>query len=199
MKLFYVPKTRASRPRWLLEELGVPYELVRLDPSKGETKTPEHTARHPLQHVPVLETEDGALFESAAICLRLADLYPEKKLVPPPGTHERALLYQWLFYGMTELEPKVAALAKERANKTAPEAQPMKDAHAAVAKVVAPLEKVLAGREYLVGGAFSVADVVVGSVVFWASRLGAVNDSPNVSAWLARLTARPAYKKATAD
>lgn len=199
MKLFYVPKTRASRPRWLLEELGVPYELVRLDPSKGETKTPEHTARHPLQHVPVLETDEGALFESAAICLRLADLYPEKKLVPAPGTHQRALLYQWLFYGMTEVEPKVSALAKERAAKTAPDAQPMKDAQAAVARVVAPLEQALAGREHLVGGSFSVADVVLGSIVFWASRLGAVRDSPNVSAWLARLTARPAFKRATAD
>lgn len=199
MKLFYVPKTRASRPRWVLEELGVPYELVRLDPSKGETKTPEHTARHPLQHVPVLETERGALFESAAICLHLADLHPEKGLAPAPGTHERGLLYQWLFYGMSELEPKVSAVAKERAAKTAPDAPAMKDAQAAAAKVLAPLEKALAGREYLVGGAFSVADVVLGAVAFWASRLGAVTDSPNVSAWLARLTARPAYKKATAD
>ena len=76
MKLYYVPKTRAVRPRWLLEELGVPYELVRLDPARGETRTPEHLARQPLGHVPVLEDGELRLFESSAICLHLAERGP---------------------------------------------------------------------------------------------------------------------------
>ena len=94
MKLYYVPKTRASRPRWVLEELGVPYELVRLDPARAETRSAEHLERHPLGHVPVLEDRGQQIFESGAICLHLADLFPEKRLLPPPGSVERGLAYQ---------------------------------------------------------------------------------------------------------
>ncbi|HET8734196.1 MAG TPA: glutathione S-transferase N-terminal domain-containing protein, partial [Anaeromyxobacteraceae bacterium] len=76
MKLYYVPKTRASRPRWVLEELGVPYDLVRLVPGPEGTRAPEHLARHPLGHVPVLEDRGHLVFESGAICMHLADLPP---------------------------------------------------------------------------------------------------------------------------
>ena len=111
MRLYYVPRTRAGRPRWVLEELGIPYELVRLDPARGETRSPEHLSRQPLGHVPALEDEGGLLFESAAICLYLAEKYPEKGLVPPPGSRGRGLTYQWLFYAMTELEPPCVAIS----------------------------------------------------------------------------------------
>src|SRR5438105_1904684 len=114
MKLFYVPRTRSSRPRWLLEEMGVPFELVRLTPP--DARKPEHLALHPLGHVPVLQDGDFTLFESAAISLYLAEKFPEKKMLPPPGTRERALVYQWLFYAMTEVEPGCVELMKDRAN-----------------------------------------------------------------------------------
>jgi glutathione S-transferase len=84
MKLYFAPRTRAVRPRWLLEELGVPYELVKLDPSKQENKTPAFLALHPFGEIPVLVDGDVTLFESAAICLYLADRFPEKNLAPPP-------------------------------------------------------------------------------------------------------------------
>src|SRR4051812_46138318 len=102
LKLFYVPRTRSTRPRWLLEELGVPFELVRLTPP--DTRKPEHLAINPLGHVPVLQDGDFTLFESAAIALYLGEKFPEKKFLPPSGSRERGEVYQWLFFGMTELE-----------------------------------------------------------------------------------------------
>jgi glutathione S-transferase len=197
MKLFYVPRTRANRPRWLLEELGVPYELVRLDPAKGETKTPEHTRRHPLQHVPVLETEDGALFESAALVLQLADLHG--KFIPPVGSRERGLAYQWCFYAMTELEPHALVVFREKVMKKAPPNEAVLQAVAKLNEAVAPVEAELAAREWLLPSGFSVADVVLGSVLWWANRMGAVEGAPNVQRYLERVTARPAYQRAVAD
>jgi len=89
MKLYYSPQTRAGRPRWLLEEIGAPYEIASLDLKKGEHKQPEYMKIHPHGAVPALIDGDLALFESAAICMYLADKYPEKKLAPALGTPAR--------------------------------------------------------------------------------------------------------------
>lgn len=198
MKLYYVPRTRSTRPRWMLEELGVPYELVRLDPTRGETRSDEHTNRHPLQHVPVLETRDGSIFESAAIVLHLADLYPDKKLLGAPGSHHRALAYQWLFFAMTELEPPcIEFLGLKRAGKhEEPQGTAVREKFSLA---IRPLERRFSSADYLIGDDFSAGDVVVGAVLVWANSMGLVIDAPNVSAYLDRIKARPAFKKAFGD
>ncbi|HET8734279.1 MAG TPA: glutathione S-transferase family protein [Anaeromyxobacteraceae bacterium] len=201
MKLYYAPATRATRPRWLLEEMGVPYQLVRLDPKAGETRTPEHLARHPLGHVPVLEDGEVRLFESAAICLWLAERFPEKGMIPPPGTPGRALAYQWVLYAMTELEPPVAQLS---ALARAPEGE-RDEAAAAKARerfqvAVRGLEPTLAAQPYLLGDAFTVADLIAAACVSWGrARAGALEGAPAVEAWLAEIRRRPAWRRATAD
>ena len=198
MKLYYVPRTRSTRPRWMLEELGVPHELVRLDPARGETRTDEHTNRHPLQHVPVLETRDGSIFESAAIVLHLADLHPDKQLLGAPGSHARALAYQWLFFAMTELEPPCISYAKLRADNQTETAEGAKvREHFTLA--IRPLERRFSASEHLISDDFSAADVVVGSVLLWANSMGLVLEAPHVSAYLARLKARPAFRRAISD
>ncbi|MCA2982086.1 MAG: glutathione S-transferase family protein [Myxococcaceae bacterium] len=195
--LYYVPRTRSTRPRWLLEELGAPYELVRLDTSKGETRTDEHTRRHPLKHVPVLETKDGALFESAAIVLQLADLHG--RFIPPVGSHERGLVYQWLFFAMTELEPHCVVYFTEKVLKKTPETPLALAAKAKVNEAAKALNAHLETREWMLPSGFSVADVVVGSVAWWANRMGAVEGAPHLLAYVQRCEARPAYQRATAD
>ena len=80
MKLYFAPRTRAVRARWLLEELGVPYELIKLDLARQENTTPAYLAVHPLGEVPALVDGDVTLLESLAICLHLADRFPEKHL-----------------------------------------------------------------------------------------------------------------------
>lgn len=199
MLLHYVPRTRSVRPRWLLEELGVPYELKRLDPKKGETHTPEHKALQPMGHVPVLTTKDGSLFESAALCLHLADLHPEQKLIGPVGSHARGLAYQWSFYAMTEVEPAVMKFLAEKNRKdAAPDAARLAELKAKVAEIAAPLEQILASKEWILGE-FSVVEVVLGGTIIWASRTGALDAPPNVKAWVDRMTARPSWTRATAD
>jgi len=197
MKLYYVPKTRSTRPRWMLEELGIPYELVRLEPGK-DTGSAEHLERQPLGHVPVLEDGPNRVFESAAICLYLADKYPEKKLVPPMGTPERGLVYQWLFFAMTELEPPLVALTEARKAGWPGEAA-ASEARARFAKAVAALEPILAKRPYLLPSDFSVADVVVGAVLGWAQAVRLLEGLPAVGAYVSRLLARPAWQRARAD
>ena len=198
MKLYFVPRTRSTRPRWMLEELGVPHEIIHLDPAKGETRTDEHTSRHPLQHVPVLETQHGSIFESAAIVLHLADLHPEKKLLGEPGSHARALAYQWLFFAMTELEPPcIEFTTMKKAGK-----HESVEAHAIREKfslAIRPLERRFSASDYLIGDDFSAADVIVGAVLAWANMLGMVIDAPNVTTYLNRIKARPAFKKAFGD
>jgi glutathione S-transferase len=184
----------------VLEELGIAYELVRLDPSKGETRTAAHLARQPLGHVPALEDGDVTIFESAAICLWLAERHPEGRLLPPPATPERARLYQWLFYAMVELERPLDTIAGER-RKPEPERNPkrVEDAKARFRTAAAPLAQALAERPWLLGADFSVADVVVGSIVIWGRAAGALEGMPALEAWVARLRERPAWRRATAD
>jgi glutathione S-transferase len=200
MKLYYVPRTRASRPRWLLEELGVPYELVRLDPTKGETRTPEHLARHPLGHVPVLEDGDLRLFESGAICLYLADRFQDRGLLPPSGSPTRALCYQWIFYALTEIEPPFAAVgAQLRKPEAERDLRVIAVESERMAKAVAQLEPALAKGPFLIGSTFSVADVIVGSMLAFARFRNVLPARPAFDAYLERIHQRPAFQRASAD
>src|ERR1700735_2715972 len=102
-RLFFMPRTRCTRVLWALNEIGAPFESTLVAPE--ERRSPEHRARHPLGRVPAFELDDGTMmFESAAICMQLADLYPDSGLLPPVGSSARGLAYQWVMFGMTELE-----------------------------------------------------------------------------------------------
>ncbi len=112
MQLYEATKTRSARCRWLLQELNVPFEGIKVQLSQGEHKKPEFLKINPYGRVPVLVDGDLVLSESIAICLYLADKYADKKLIPPPGTPERAKHDQWLLFCATELE--LLAAVKKR-------------------------------------------------------------------------------------
>jgi glutathione S-transferase len=194
MRVFH--REHAGRPirvAWTLEELGAPYELTVMTREQG--RSDEHRARHPLCRVPVLEDEDGFVFESAAICLHLADMNPEAGLVPPPGTHERALVYQWTCFAPAELEPPLieSAMQAERDPERAAAARKRFDAGAAAVSAA------LGGSDYLVAGSFSVADVLVGTSVAFTARTGSFDELPsNLKDYVRRLAERPAYRRAVA-
>src|SRR3984893_3651271 len=181
-------REHAGRPRrvvWTLEELGQPYELVVM--SREEGRGEEHRARHPLARVPVLEEDEGFVFESAAICLHLADMHPQAGLVPPLGTHDRALVYQWACFAPAELEPPLieSAIQAERDPERAAAARRRFDA--AAGGVAAALN----GGEYLVAGRFSVADVLVGTALAFTARAGFAEElPPNLKDYVARLAQR---------
>ena len=194
MRVFH--RNHAGRPvrvAWMFEELGEPYELTVL--TREEGKSAEHRLRHPLGRVPVLEDDEGFLFESAAICLHLADIHPEAGLVPPPGTRERALVYQWSIFTPAELEPPLieSALQAERDPERSAAARRRFDAAAGAVATA------LNGNEYLVGRRFSVADVLVGTALAFTARAGFAEELPqNLKDYLARLAQRPAYQRAFA-
>jgi glutathione S-transferase len=192
MRLYH--REHAGRPirvAWTLEELGEPYEITTMTPDEG--KGEEHRARHPLGRVPVLEDEDGFVFESAAICLHLADLHPDAGLAPAAGTHERALLYQWTIFAPAELEPPLI--------ESAVHAQDDPDRAAAARrrfdKAARAVSDALSSGEYLVGGRFTVGDVLVGSTLAFTQRIGFADELPaNLRDYIARLAQRPAYQRA---
>jgi glutathione S-transferase len=193
MRLYHVPNTRSTRVLWLLEETGAPYDLTLMtgDERRGET----HATRHPLGRVPVIEDDEGFVFESLAILLHIADLHPDAGLIPPPGSHERALVYQWSVFAMTELEPEVievfVARRAEDAERTADAALRFKDAAAVV-------EDALDDGEYLVGGRFTVADLVCAAVLLFGRRADLLVGFPRIDAYLERIEARPARQRAVA-
>jgi glutathione S-transferase len=201
MKLFYVPRTRAMRPRWILEELELPYELVRLDPSKGETRTPEYLARQPLGHVPALEDGDVRVFESVAICLYLAERYGGGRLLPPPGTRERAAVYQWIFYAVTEIEAPGNALAAATWGK--PEAEwdrPAADrARERLVRALAVVDDALADREWIAAPDFTVADLLLAALASYAAAMRVPIPGERLTALVTRAKARPAFRRAIAD
>jgi len=119
-RLYYMPRTRSSRVLWTLEEIGAPYELTKIP--GAQRRSPEHLARHPLGRVPALELADGTtIFESAAICLQLADLNPDAGLIGPIGSAERARVYQWVLFSMSELEASLYRSIRSDAGAESPE------------------------------------------------------------------------------
>jgi glutathione S-transferase len=177
---------RPIRVVWALEEVGVDYELVAM--SAEEAGSDEHRARHPLGRVPVLEDEHGPMFESTALVFHVAELYPEAGLLPPTGTHDRAVVQGWAIFAMTELEAPAIESRRQR------EANPDAAAKAAArcADAVAVLEAALSGTPpYLVASRFSVADIVAGGVLGIAVRVGAIEPSRTSAAYMQALGARP--------
>jgi glutathione S-transferase len=142
----------------------------------------------------VLEDDEGFLFESAALCLQLADLYPDAQLNWPLATHERGLVYQWTVFAMTELEPAIIEARQHREDDPSRARAGVERFQAAAAAV----EQALDGHEYLVGERFSVADLVCGAVLIFARNSGLTDDLRNVDVYLERLEARPARQRAAA-
>lgn len=193
MKLYFAPRTRATRPRWLLEELGVPYELVRVEPGNP---APELRTLHPFGEVPVLVDEAVTLFESASICLYLADLYPEKRLAPASGTPERGAYYQWLLFAERTLEPVALELRRGAQLPETERAQVFEQHRARLDEVLEVIDRALEGREVLVGGSFTAADLVMASILHILNHLGALESRPRLSDYVKRHTARPALRSA---
>ena len=184
---------RPKRVRWALEEAGAPYEVVVL--TKEEGASDDHTARQPLGRVPALESEAGSLFESAAICLQIADLYPEAGLIPPVTTQARGEVYQWSFFAMSELEVALLRVYIARHAKT-PDREAVARAEARLRKAADAVAAALEAHDYLVDDEFTIADVVMGGVLESARELDLMPDSPGLHAYLARLDAREAKQRA---
>jgi glutathione S-transferase len=192
IKLYGIRQSRAMRCLWALEELGVPYENVPTN-FATDAKKPEFAAINPNQRVPALVDGDVTLFESMAINLYLAKKYDTKGLYPKALADE-ARAIQWSIWGMTEIEPSLLQVLMNRVFLPTPQRDEAaaKAGEEKLAQPLRVLDGALAGRKFLLGDAFSIADLNVASVLSWA--LFAKVDlakTPNAERWLKECAARP--------
>jgi glutathione S-transferase len=195
MRLYHQPRSRSTRVLWLAEEAGAPVDVVVI--AREEKNSDDYRAMHPLGRSPAYVEDGGPVFESAALCLHLADRHPEAGLIGPLGSHERALQYQWCFFAMTELEAPLVDVARELWKESGePDAERVADRRERFAIGAAVVEAALAGGDFLVSDAFSVADVVVCGVLSFARMAEVAELPPGLVPYVDGLEARPARQRA---
>ena len=195
--VFYTnPMSRGRIVRWMLEEVGAPYRTVLLD--YGTTmKAPEYLALNPMGKVPTIQRGDAVVTECAAICMWLAEAYPDAALAPPVGAPERAACLRWMFFGAGPVDAAVTAASF---------GFDTQDAQAYARAGWGNLESVadaLAGllsdgRDFLLGERFTALDVYLGSQIAWGLQFGTLPERPGFAEYVARITMRPAAIRARA-
>lgn len=199
MKLYGYKNGRTIRALWALEEVGAQYEYVEVDLFRGEGREPSFLKINPGGKVPVLDDHGMIVTESAAICMHLAEKFPESHLLPPPGTSERTACYKWISFILTELDAPLWMIAKHRFALPSDRRVPavIETASWEFRTAIKILGAAVEHGPYLVGGSFSVADILAGHVVLWAksARL-TVGDALN--GYLDSLQQRDAFIRARA-
>jgi glutathione S-transferase len=193
--VFYTnPQSRGRVVRWMLEEIGQPYRTECLE--YGTTmKAPEYLAINPLGKVPALRHGGTIITESAAICVYLADVFPEAGLAPPPGDKLRGPYYRWIFLAAGPLEQEGTHI--ELGFEVPPD-QRRGVGSGSMAAMAGMIEAAVSDREYLVGGSFSTADLYVGLSLASGMACGIIEKRPALERYVARLRARPAAVRAKA-
>lgn len=206
--LYYTPMGSATRCHWALNELGIPFEKVRVHMDKGDHKKREFLAINPNGKVPALVDGSLKLFESLAIMFHLGDRYGEKTgLWPASGTDARSEAYMLSVYAMVEIQTSAFDYIRHAGNHprlTFPQEKRHKDvgdrALATWHTGMKVLGERLATRKHLLGDAFTLCDATVVSVVNVGAMMGGLPvEDRLVQDWLARCSSRPALAKAMQD
>ena len=199
IKLYFAPRTRAVRILWLLEELGLPYELERVEFLPPAKKF--FAQRTPTGKLPTIVDGDVTLSESGAIVEYILERYGQGRLAPRVDTRERARFLQWLHFAESTAFPPLGVLVwltlyrKDAAS----QAELIQDARARAAMGLDFLEREIGESTHLVGDEFSAADIMMGFTLVAARMLGVLDARhPRLGRYLARLEARPAFQKAAA-
>jgi glutathione S-transferase len=203
IELYSWPRSSGTRVSWALEELGVPYNYVALDPKKQEHLAPKYLAINPHGKVPALVDDGQRFFESAAILVHLGDKYGvAKNLWPAPGSQAHADALSWTVWASCELVAYMMQYLYHGMD-TPVSYRPQDRSKAAaeyclsqLVRQLRALEAQLNERDYLFGG-FSLADVAAGSALAMGTSLGlGLEQYPRTAGWCRRCTERPAFKRA---
>lgn len=193
MLRFYTnPMSRGRIVRWMLEELGQPYETVVLDYGTS-MRAPEYLAINPMGKVPALVHDGKVVTEAAAICTYLALAFPQAGLMAT----DTATFLRWMFFGAGPLEQAVVNTSFGWAPRTPQEAG--RTGYGSLEAVVAALTGHLGANDYIADGRFTAADVYLGSQVGWGLQFGTLPANPTLQAYWARLQDRPARLAADAQ
>jgi glutathione S-transferase len=193
LTLYHAAPSRSSIVRWMLEELGEPYDIHLLSLRKGENREPAYLAVNPMGKVPALRHGDVVITEAAAICCYLADEFPHARLNIPVGDPRRGPYLKWLFFGPSCIEPAITERAFPRKEPPARGTLGFGDFDS-VMDVLA--KGTAAAAPYLIGEQFTAADVVVGSGLRWGMAFKLIPERPEFTAYVGRLNERPAFKRA---
>ena len=197
--LYGAPSTRSLRVAWTLEELGLDWEFHTVDFSKGDHQSPEYLAVNPAGKVPALVDGDLVLIESSAICLYLAERYGSGKLLPVPGTRQRAMHHQWVSFIVAELEQPLWSIGKHKfaLPKTWRVARMLEVAPREFERALAVAEAWIPEYGLLLGDELTVADILLTHTLIWA-RAFKQPLSPRAAAYCDRLAERAALSNARA-
>ena len=190
--LYHHPYSRAAGVLWMLEELGVQYDLRFVDLLAGAHKAPELLALNPMGKLPILTDGDQVVTEVAAIGLYLADRYALGRLAPKPDDPQRGTYLRWSFFAPSVIEP--GATAKMNGW----EAKPSQVGWGTYESMLQTLEFAIGDRQYLLGDTFSMADVVVGGTLRYMLLFKMLEPRPALTGYVERLSARPALQRADA-
>jgi glutathione S-transferase len=199
LKIYGITQSRAFRPLWVVHELGLAYEQVPLDYRGDDLKSPDYLALNPNGRIPTLVDGDLVLWESMAITLYLARRYGGDSGLWPDTVEGEALAWQWSLWVMTEVERPLLSVLMHRRVLPEDKRDPAKAARnlGVLQGPFGILDRALAGRDYLLGGGFTIADLNVASVLSWCKPARVPLDAyPNLGAWLARCLERPARQQA---
>ena len=198
MKVYYAPNTRAVRTVWLLNELGLDYELERFTLGEKAMRSPEYLAVNPNGRVPTLDDGEVRMSESTAIAQYLVARYGDGSLARAPDSPEFPAYLQWLHYAEGMIMPPINAYVVETIL-LPPDRRSETHADRALRllnRTLGPVEAQLEGREYLLES-FSAADTITGHACIMSEKFGVdFSDKPNLKAYNERLLARPALQAA---
>jgi glutathione S-transferase len=192
--IFYTnPMSRGRIVRWMLEEVGAPYETVILEYA-STLKEPAYLKINPMGKIPAIKHGDHVVTECAAICAYLADAFPEADLAPLVSSPDRAPYYRWLFFGAGPVE---AALMNKACGFEADAQKTRMLGYGTLDLTLDTLERAVSAGDYLAGDTFSAADLYIAAQLGFGMSFGGIEKRPAFQAFVDRMTARPAHKRAT--
>src|SRR5450755_3991614 len=190
--LYHHPFSRASTVVWMLEEVGVDYELRFVDFSSGAHKAEDIILLNPMGKLPILADGEQIVTEVAAIGLYLADRYALGRLAPTPDDPRRGTYLRWSLFAPSVIEP--GAMAKMNGWVAKP-SQAGWGTHEAM---LAAIESAISGRDFILGDQFSMADLIFGGTLRYMLRFKMLEARPSITAYVDRLGTRPAFARANA-
>src|SRR5512147_2305694 len=192
LTLYHASPSRSSIVRWMLEEIGEPYDIHLLRLMEGDQQKPDYLAINPMGKVPALKHGDTVITEVAAICTYLADEFPQAKLNIPVGTPKRGEYLKWLFFGPSVIEPAMTDRAFPRKENPRAAALGWRDFDT----VLDIVSKALAKGPYLMGEQFTAADVIIGSGCRYGMMFKLIPERKEFQDYVARIAQRPALQRA---
>ena len=204
MRLHYAPGNASLAPHIVLRELGLPFELVRVDREHNAHKSAEYLRLNPNGLIPVLQDGDLVLYETAAICLHLVDTHPQAGLAPSVGSVERAHFYKWLMWLTNTVQARVIDLNYPHRmvdeGNVEGTAQVKRQAYLKLVACLQQIDDQLAshGRDWLLGADYSMVDIYAWLMCRWTRNFAdrPARSFPHIAPYLQRVLARPAVRAA---